>query len=106
MMIEISEVLRKLGIEKINPGWSTGRNQGKGTGRLLEIVSPADGTVIGTVAAASEKEYSEVVAISLKAFEEWQKIPAPKRGEIVRQIGDQLRVYKEPLGILVAYEMG
>ncbi len=106
-MMEISEVLKKLGIEKTNPGWSTGLEQGNSkTGEVLEIYSPAEGTLIASVAKVGEEEYEKVVTTSLKAFEEWRKIPAPKRGEVVRQIGDQLRAYKEPLGILVSYEMG
>ncbi|HVD97937.1 MAG TPA: aldehyde dehydrogenase family protein [Cytophagaceae bacterium] len=105
--MNISEALAKLGIEKTNPAWNTGTQTGISTSGLVrEIYSPADGQLIATVSMAGETEYEKLVNTSLKAFEEWRKLPAPKRGEIVRQIGEQLRFYKEPLGILVSYEMG
>ena len=106
-MNDISEILKKLGIEKINSGWSTGIVTGKSsTGTLREIHSPADGNLIASVSMVGIEEYEKVVSTSIKAFEEWRKLPAPKRGEIVRQIGDRLRADKEPLGALVSYEMG
>jgi aldehyde dehydrogenase (NAD+) len=106
-MIDIQEVLKKLGIEKQNPGWSTGLEKGTiNSASLREIYSPADGKLIAAVSMAEEKDYDKVVTTSLKAFEEWRKIPAPKRGEIIRQIGDRLRASKEALGALVSYEMG
>lgn len=106
-MNDISEILKKLGIEKINSGWSTGIVTGKSsTGTLREIHSPADGNLIASVSMVGIEEYEKVVSTSIKAFEEWRKLPAPKRGEIVRQIGDRLRADKEPLGALISYEMG
>ena len=70
------------------------------------IHSPADGKLIGTVAMATAEDYEQVVAKAQEAFKTWRTVPAPKRGEIVRQIGNKLRDYKEPLGKLVSYEMG
>ena len=106
-MIDILEILKKLGIEKNNPGWSTGQFSGSSSsGISREIYSPTDGKLIASVSMVGASEYEKVVSSSLKAFEEWRKIPAPKRGDIVRQIGDRLRIYKEPLGALVSYEMG
>ncbi|HWZ21313.1 MAG TPA: aldehyde dehydrogenase family protein [Cytophagaceae bacterium] len=106
-MNNISEILKKLGIEKVNSGWSTGQLIGeKDSGTRRAIYSPADGNLIASVSMVGAPEYDKVVDTALKAFEEWRKLPAPKRGEIVRQIGDKLRVYKEPLGALVSYEMG
>lgn len=106
-MVNISETLTKLGIENNNPAWSTGLENGMGsTGSTREVFSPADGKQIASASFAGEKDYEKVVATSLKAFKEWSQVPAPKRGEIVRQIGDQLRLYKEALGILVSYETG
>ncbi len=106
-MNDISEILKKLGIEKINSGWSTGQLTGKSSsGTLRDIYSPADGNLIASVSMVGIEEYEKVVSTSIKAFEEWRKFPAPKRGEIVRQIGDRLRADKEPLGALVSYEMG
>jgi aldehyde dehydrogenase (NAD+) len=106
-MINISEVLKKLGIEENNSGWSTGQLKGDSNlGTIRKVFSPVDGTLIASVSMVGEKEYEKVVITSLKAFEEWRLLPAPKRGEIVRRIGDRLRTYKEPLGMLVSYEMG
>src|SRR5690606_40756490 len=62
--------------------------------------------LIATVTAADSKNYDAVIKQAEKAFQEWRMIPAPKRGVIVRQIGEALRKYKEPLGKLVSYEMG
>jgi aldehyde dehydrogenase (NAD+) len=65
-----------------------------------------DGKLIATVVSATENDYNETVKAAQKAFEIWRNVPAPKRGEIVRQIGEELRKFKEPLGKLVSYEMG
>lgn len=101
------EFLKILGIKEENFGSSTGLNwnETKDSG-ILEIVSPVDGKLIAKVYLASEDDYNRVVEKSLKAFKYWRTIPAPKRGEIVRQIGLKLRQYKEQLGRLVSYEMG
>jgi len=101
------QFLKKLGIEKNNYGSSTGLkwNKSKSEGQL-KIHSPVDGKLIASVYQASEKDYDNVIKSAEKAFKEWRMIPAPKRGEIVRQIGNRLREYKEPLGTLVSYEMG
>jgi aldehyde dehydrogenase (NAD+) len=102
----IKQALSDLGIKKNNPGTSTGTKWFKTTGSAMESYSPADGALIGSVYATDEKNFQRVVAKCNEAFLEWRKWPAPKRGEIVRQIGERLRVYKEPLGKLVSYEMG
>src|SRR5882762_5898809 len=102
----ITEALQTLGIKKTNPGVSTGKKWLKSTGVLLESYSPVDGKLIGKVQSADDKVFAQVVAQSQKAFKEWRLVPAPKRGEVVRQIGIALRKYKEPLGKLVSYEMG
>ncbi len=98
--------LKKLGLKKQNSGVSTGGKWYAGKGELIESYSPVDGRLIGKVTAASQAEYDKVVAKAQAAFEEWRMWPAPKRGEIVRQIGEELRKFKEPLGKLVSYEMG
>ena len=106
-MINKKEVLDKLGIKLQNPAWCTGLEEGMGlSSNTKDIFSPADGNLIASVSLASKEDYEAVVKTSLNAFETWRKVPAPKRGEIVRQIGDQLRLYKEPLGALVSLEMG
>ncbi len=101
------QFLKELGIEKNNFGSSTGLrwNKSKSEGQL-KIHSPVDGKLIASVYQASGKDYDNVIKTAEKAFKEWRMIPAPKRGEIVRQIGNRLREYKEPLGTLVSYEMG
>ena len=101
------EFLKALGIEKENRGVSTGLDWlGGGDGPTIEVVSPVDGKVIASVFTATEAEYEQVAQTAHQAFLKWRQVPAPKRGEVVRQIGHQLRAYKEPLGTLVSYEMG
>jgi len=102
----IRQALDSLGIKDINPGVSTGIKSLEGKGDIIESYSPVDGELIGKVTSTSESEYHQVVEVASKAYNEWRKVPAPKRGEIVRLIGDELRKYKEPLGKLVSYEMG
>lgn len=102
----IKEALKTLGIKPNNLGVSTGQKWISSQGPLLESISPADGKLIGKVRAADEKSFHKVVEESHNAFLEWRLVPAPRRGEIVRQIGVALRKYKEPLGKLVSYEMG
>jgi len=102
----IKEALQTLGIKASNPGVSTGRKWIKTKGAYIESFSPADGKLIGRVQAADAEAFEKVVDTAARAFTTWRLMPAPKRGEIVRQIGEQLRQYKEPLGKLVSYEMG
>ncbi len=102
----IQEALSSLGIKKTNLGTSTGKKWLKTTGKLIESNSPADGKLIGAVYTADAKAFQQVVDTSKQAYKEWRKWPAPKRGEVVRQVGEALRKYKEPLGKLVSYEMG
>ncbi len=102
----IKEALKTLGIKSTNSGVSTGQKWLTSSGPILESYSPADGKLIGKVRAADEKSFHKVVNQAHAAFEEWRLVPAPRRGEIVRQIGLALRKYKEPLGKLVSYEMG
>ncbi|MBL7857810.1 MAG: aldehyde dehydrogenase family protein [Cyclobacteriaceae bacterium] len=102
----IREALSTLGIRKNNLGVSTGKKWYKSNGPLLESYSPVDGKLIGSVYAGDEKTFDQVVDKSTAAYKEWRKWPAPKRGEVVRQLGEALRKYKEPLGKLVSYEMG
>ncbi len=104
--LEIQEILDQLGIEKNNLGASTGSVWVNTQGETIESFSPVDGQLIASVNAASAVDYEALILKSQEAFLEWRKIPAPKRGEIIRQFGDKLRDYKEPLGKLVSYEMG
>ncbi len=101
------DFLKKLGIKEKNFGASTGLNWIENTnGGELNIYSPTDGKYIASVYQATVEDYEKVIKISEEAFKFWRTFPAPKRGEIVRQIGNVLREYKEPLGTLVSYEMG
>lgn len=101
------EFLKELGIKEKNFGASTGVEWCQTTDQgELNIVSPVDGKHIASVYLASEEDYEKLVAQSHKAFKQWRMVPAPKRGEVVRQIGLQLRKYKDALGALVSYEMG
>jgi aldehyde dehydrogenase (NAD+) len=102
----IQQVLRELGIQAENAAYSTGLQWG-GAGQNLKLIhSPTDGRRIAAVAMATEADYDTVVRTAQEAFKTWRLVPAPKRGDIVRQIGNKLREYKEPLGKLVSYEMG
>jgi len=102
----IQEVLKNLGIKDVNPGVSTGSQWIEGEGDSIDSFSPVDGKLIATVKSTTASDYESVIHSASKAFEIWRKEPAPKRGEIVRQIGDALRAKKEDLGALVSYEMG
>lgn len=102
----ISEALKALGIKAENSGSSTGTKWLGSKGELIESYSPVDGKLIGKVSTTTEEQYEEIVKTAEEAFRSWRLIPAPKRGEVVRQIGEELRKYKESLGKLVSYEMG
>ena len=102
------DFLKELRIEDVNPGACAGPGDWTPTeGRkLLESYSPIDGKLIAKVAMANEDDYEYIVKKAEEAWKKWRTYPAPKRGEIVRQIGLELRKYKEPLGKLVTLEMG
>ncbi|MBO6573318.1 MAG: aldehyde dehydrogenase family protein [Balneola sp.] len=99
------DFLKKLGIEGVNAGTSTGRNYLESKNQITSY-TPVDGKTIANVTTTTREQYEEVVQASQEAFKVWREMPAPQRGEIVRQIGDKLREFKEPLGKLVTYEMG
>ncbi len=101
----IQEALAKLGIQELNEGTSTGSNS-FANGKIIESYSPVDGSLIAKVKASTADDYQAAMAKAEEAFKAWRLVPAPKRGEIVRQMGDELRKFKEPLGQLVSYEMG
>jgi aldehyde dehydrogenase (NAD+) len=101
------EILNELGIKEKNPGASTGTawNSTRDSGELA-VISPVDGRLLATVSLASEQDYRDCVASARAAFHTWRTVPPPKRGEIVRRIGEALRARKTPLGTLVSWEMG
>lgn len=101
----MQDVLNQLGLKAENAGTSTGKNFSS-KGEMITSWSPVDGKTIGKISTTTREEYEAVVEAAKSAFQEWRDVPAPQRGEIVRQFGDVLREYKEPLGKLVSYEMG
>ncbi|HVY75844.1 MAG TPA: aldehyde dehydrogenase family protein [Puia sp.] len=100
------DFLKELNLRKENEGTSTGSEWLKSTSGSLQSVSPVDGKGIASVSMTTRSAYDEVVAKAQGAFKVWRTWPAPKRGEIVRQIGEALREKKAALGRLVSYEMG
>ena len=102
----IQEIFNNLGIDKNPEGISTGLTSWKGNGASRDIHSPVDGGLVGTVQLADSGDYERVISQATDAFNVWRKMPAPQRGEIVRQFGHELRKHKADLGKLVSYEMG
>ncbi|WP_434037323.1 L-piperidine-6-carboxylate dehydrogenase [Formosa sp. 4Alg 33] len=102
----IKEVLTTLGIKDVNKGTSTGSSSFSSSTERIESYSPVDGELIGSVFITTKDDYEKVVETAQVAFKTWRNMPAPLRGEIVRQFGDKLREKKEALGLLVSYEMG
>ncbi len=101
----ITDALQKLGVKASNNGSSTGLNS-MGGGESIASYSPVDGQLIGSVTATTREEYEAIIKTSQGVFKEWRDTPAPLRGEIVRQFGQKLRLYKNDLGRIVSYEMG
>lgn len=103
--VNIKDTLKALSIEKNNPGTSTG-NTWFSSHNIITSFSPVDGGQIGAVSETTPEQYEHVLSTATEAFKTWRIMPAPQRGDIVRQFGDRLRDLKEPLGKLVSYEMG
>ena len=107
MGLNIQDILNRLHINDINDAFSTGSNwHSDSNAAVRKIVSPTDGKTIASVRFATADNYNQAVVTAQKAFVNWRTIPTPKRGEIVREIGNALRENKESLGALVSYEMG
>ena len=102
----IQEILTRFGIEEVNSGASMGAKWLKTRGERIDSISPVDGSLIASVNSATEVDYEAVVLKAQEAYKVWRTVPAPKRGEVVRQLGDKLRFHKDALGKLVSYEMG
>ncbi|NML39048.1 aldehyde dehydrogenase family protein [Chitinophaga sp. G-6-1-13] len=100
------DILKAFGISAQQSGVSTGKHWLEAGGEDIVSVSPVDNKTIATVKSADRSNYDAVIAVAQEAFKEWRQWPAPRRGEIVRQIGEALRAHKEQLGRLVSYEMG
>jgi aldehyde dehydrogenase (NAD+) len=101
----MDKILKSLGIKDLNIGCSTGSNF-FANGNVIESYSPVDGKLIAKVQLGTEQDYEKIVKTAFQAFLIWRNIPAPKRGEVVRQFGEKLRTKKNDLGKLVSYEMG
>lgn len=102
----IAKTLEKLGIKELNFGASTGLESWKCSGTQIDSYSPVDGNLIGSVTSACSEDYEKIIKKAEEAFKIWRMVPAPKRGEVVRQMGDAFRKHKSDLGKLVSYEMG
>jgi aldehyde dehydrogenase (NAD+) len=103
---DIKGILKRLGVKDVNPGVSTGKEWIEPSGDTTTSYTPIDGSELAKVKNATKDEYEKVVQKAQEAFKIWRDYPAPDRGEIVRQIGLQLRTHKEDLGMLVSTEMG
>ncbi len=102
------EILTQLGIQALHPGACFGPGQRSQTDpeRAFDAVNPATGETIARISAATQADYERVITTAAEAAEAWKMVPAPARGEAVRRITDALREHKDPLGSLVALEMG
>lgn len=101
----MKDLLQRLGIKDVNQGCSTGQTWFS-SGENIASYSPVDGALIAHVKSGSPEDYARVIESAKAAFLYWRQVPAPKRGEIVRQFGQKLREKKSDLGQLVSYEMG
>ncbi len=100
------EFLKALSIQKENEGSSTGSKWIQSNGAIIISHSPVDAQMIGSVKSTDKEAYEKTIQTAQNAFLEWRNWPAPKRGEVVRQLGEALREQKQYLGQLVSYEMG
>ena len=100
------QFLQELKIQKENEGSSTGAKWIQSKGEMISSFSPVDNQLIGAVVTTDAAAYEQVIKTAEAAFIEWRNWPAPKRGEVVRQLGEALRKDKTALGQLVSYEMG
>lgn len=103
---DIKGILNRLGVKDMNPGVSTGQEWHDPSGDTTTSYTPIDGSELAKVKNATKEDYEKVVQKAQEAFITWRDMPAPDRGEIVRQIGLELRASKEDLGMLVSIEMG
>src|SRR5215471_9607785 len=100
------DFLKELNIISDNHGVSTGNEWIKSSGQKIESFSPVDGKLIGSIVCGDKSNYDQMMNKATEAFHQWRTVPAPKRGDVVRQVGDALREKKVALGKLVSYEMG
>ncbi|XP_004526815.1 putative aldehyde dehydrogenase family 7 member A1 homolog [Ceratitis capitata] len=98
------DFLKDIGIERENFGVYNGSWQG--SGEVITSIDPGTGRKIANIRMGSVQEMDEAIQIGVKAYEQWSQVPAPVRGDVIRQIGEEMRKYKEPLGKLVSLEVG
>src|SRR5256714_15481624 len=108
MSRDIDALLKRLGLGAVNPGaWSGSHGWSAATDApLMNVRNPADGTLLAQVRPASVADYEHVLSSAVEAAAAWRDVPAPKRGEVVRLLGEQLRRHKSDLGTLVSLENG
>ena len=102
----MENVLKRLGIGPMNPGASTGIQWLTTRGKENRSLSPINNKLIASVQSATLDDYETILKKAEEAFTVWREVPAPKRGEVVRLIGNALRENKQDLGYLVSWEMG
>lgn len=102
----MKDILNKNKLEAPFQGVSTGTQSWKGNGAIFKIQSPVDGKTIGEIQSGNSSDFQKIIDESREAFKTWRQLPAPQRGEVVRQFGEELRKQKQSLGELVSYEMG
>jgi len=103
----MNDILKRLGLEKTNPGtWSGSRSWETQSAPLIESINPTTNELIASVRATTPAEYDRVIAAAKEAFTEWRKVPAPVRGDVIRRLGNALRDNKDALGSLVSLENG
>src|SRR5437764_10744971 len=108
MSRDIDALLKRLGLGAVNPGaWSGSRGWSDATdAALMDVRNPSDGTLLAQVRPASGEDYDAVMKSAVEAAAAWRRVPAPKRGEAIRLLGEELRRYKQDLGTLVSLENG
>ncbi|MCA9488567.1 MAG: aldehyde dehydrogenase family protein, partial [Myxococcales bacterium] len=102
----MSTYLSRLGLEAVNPGAATTSGFLATTGREVPSFDPSTGEALGSVRLASVDDYEKVVTEAQRVFADWRMLPAPKRGEILREVGEALRQHKDDLGMLITREVG
>ena len=105
-MSKIIATLQALGLGEMNAGAWAGRWSNETSGPLIESTNPASGSSLARVRGATPADYERVLASAVEAARQWRAVPAPKRGEVVRLIAEELRLHKDALGSLVSLENG